>query len=126
MENASWLPDYALFMALKRRFGMSSWTEWPDEDIRLRRPEAVEKYRAELSADVRLFTFIQFEFYRQWSALREYVHALGIEIVGDIPIYVALDSADVWAEPECFPHGGQRRAAGLLLRGRTALGQPAL
>lgn len=102
MENASWLPDYALFMALKRRFGMSSWTEWPDEDIRLRRPEAVEKYRAELSADVRLFTFIQFEFYRQWSALREYVHALGIEIVGDIPIYVALDSADVWAEPECF------------------------
>jgi 4-alpha-glucanotransferase len=101
-ENRGWLPDYALFMALKRRFGMKSWTEWPDEDIRMRRPGSVERYTGELAADVRLFTYIQFLFYKQWNALRDYVHSQDIEIIGDLPIYVALDSADVWAEPGSF------------------------
>ena len=100
--NRGWLPDYALFMALKRRFGMVSWIEWPDEDARMRVPEVLEKYRRELDGDIRLFTYAQFLFFRQWDALRSYVHSLGIEIIGDIPIYVALDSADVWSDPKSF------------------------
>ena len=101
-ENDAWLPDYALFMALKRHFGMSAWTEWPDEDIRLRRPEAVARYREELADDIRLFTYIQYLFFRQWEALRSYAHEKGIGIIGDLPIYVAMDSADVWADPRAF------------------------
>lgn len=100
--NRGWLPDYALFMALKRHFGMKSWIEWPDEDARMREPEALEKYRRELDGDIRLFTYTQYLFFKQWNALREYVHSLGIEIIGDIPIYVALDSADVWSDPKSF------------------------
>ena len=101
-ENASWLPDYALFMAVKRHFGMRSWTEWPDEDIRLRRPEAVARYQEELADDIRLFTYIQYLFFRQWEDLRSYAHEKGIGINGDLPIYVAMDSADVWADPRAF------------------------
>ena len=108
-ENSRWLPDYALFMALKRRFGMKSWMEWPDEDARMRTPAAMESYRAELADDIRLFTYIQYLFYKQWDALRDYVHGLGIDIVGDLPIYVATDSADIWAEPQFFQLDEERR-----------------
>lgn len=102
-EHRRWLPDYALFMALKRHFGMKAWTEWEDEEIRRRSsPEVIETYREKLRDDIRLFTYIQFLFFRQWNALREYIHGLGLKIIGDLPIYVALDSADVWAEPEYF------------------------
>lgn len=102
-ENARWLPDYALFMACKRHFGMRSWTEWEDEDIRLRRSQLVlEQYRTLLREDVELFTYIQYLFFRQWEALRTYLHGKDIHIIGDLPIYVAMDSADVWAEPENF------------------------
>ena len=100
--NASWLPDYALFMALKRHFGMACWLEWPDEDIRLRKPAAMERYRTELAEDIRLFTYIQYLFFTQWNDLRNYAHEKGIGIIGDMPIYVALDSVDVWANPDCF------------------------
>lgn len=100
-ENKLWLPDYTLFMALKRHFGMKAWMEWP-EDIRLRQPEAVERYRAELADDIRLFTYIQFHFFRQWKALRDYAHEKKIGIIGDMPIYVAMDSADVWSDPKSF------------------------
>ena len=99
--NERWLPDYALFMACKRHFGMKAWTEWPD-DIRLRQEGAVEKYRALLREDVEFFTYLQYLFFQQWNRLRDYVHAQGIRIIGDLPIYVAMDSADVWAEPEFF------------------------
>jgi len=101
-ENALWLPDYTLFMALKRHFGMKAWSEWPDEDIRLHEPEAVEAWRKKLAPDVELFTYIQFLFFKQWSALKEYINDLGIRIIGDLPIYVAMDSSDVWAEPKMF------------------------
>ena len=101
-ENKGWLPDYALFMALKRRYGMAAWTAWPEEAIRLHRAEAVAKYREELRGDVELFVYMQFLFFRQWEKLKAYINALGIRIIGDLPIYVALDSADVWAEPEQF------------------------
>ena len=101
-ENASWLGNYALFMALKAHFGMRSWVEWEDEDIRLRKPEAVKKYGRELAGDVSFYAFLQFLFFRQWNALRAYAHEKGILFIGDVPIYVALDSADVWSEPKYF------------------------
>ena len=103
-EN-KWLDSYALFMAVKRHFGMKSWLDWPDEGIRLRRPAALERWREELREDVAFFSYLQYLFFRQWDALREYIHSLGIRIIGDLPIYVAMDSADVWAEPEFFQLG---------------------
>ena len=101
-ENASWLENYALFMALKAHFGMRSWVEWEDEDIRLRKPEAVKRYGRELAGDVSFYAFLQFLFFRQWNALRAYAHEKGILFIGDVPIYVALDSADIWSEPKYF------------------------
>ena len=101
-DNASWLENYALYMSLKAHFGMSGWTEWPEEDIRLHKHEAVEKYTALLSEDISFHVFIQYLFYRQWNALRDYAHENGVNFIGDIPIYVALDSADVWSEPHFF------------------------
>ena len=102
-DYQNFVPDYALYMACKRHFGMKAWTEWEDEDIRLRKSEAVlEKYRALLADDVQFFTYLQFLFFRQWNRLRDYLHSLDIQVIGDLPIYVAMDSADVWAEPECF------------------------
>ncbi len=101
-ENSRWLPDYSLFMAVKRHFGMRPWIDWPDEDIRLRRGGAPERYRELLADDIRLETYVQFLFFRQWEGVREYAHSKGIRIIGDLPIYVALDSADCWAEPEWF------------------------
>lgn len=101
-ENAEWLPDYALFMALKRHFGMASWTEWEDEEIRLHKPEAIEKYSALLKDDIELFEYIQYLFFLQWNKLKAYAKENGIGIIGDMPIYVAMDSADVWASPKFF------------------------
>jgi len=102
-----WVKDYALFMAVKKHFGMRGLLEWPDEDIRLRRPAAMDRYSWELAGDVEFFTYLQFLFYKQWNALRDYIHSLGIRIIGDMPIYVAGDSADVWAEPEFFQLDGE-------------------
>ena len=103
-EN-KWLDNYALYMALKARFGMKSWLDWPDEDLRLRRAEALERAREELAEDIAFYAYLQYLFFRQWDALREYIHSLGIRIIGDLPIYVAGDSSDVWAEPEFFQLG---------------------
>ena len=101
-ENQSWLPDYALYMALKRHFGMKAWTEWEDADIRLRKKEALEIYRDKLAEEVELFIYIQYLFFKQWDALRAYAKERNVGIIGDMPIYVAMDSADVWAEPHWF------------------------
>lgn len=101
-DNADWLDDYVLFMAVKRHFGMASWYTWPDEDIRLHDADACRRYAHELDDDVRLFTYVQYLFFRQWEALRAYAHERGVGIFGDMPIYVALDSADVWAHPENY------------------------
>ncbi len=101
-DNRSWLFDYALFMALKRHFGMKAWFDWPDEDIRLHKPEAVGIYAELLNEDVRFFEYIQLLFFKQWDALHKYANEHGVKIVGDMPIYVAMDSADVWASPEFF------------------------
>ena len=97
----SWLDEYSLYMACKEHFGYVSWTEW-DDDIRLRRPEAVTKYAQQLADRIEFWNFCQYEFFEQWNRLKCYVNARGIQIIGDIPIYVAPDSADVWANKELF------------------------
>lgn len=99
--KASWLDDYALFMALLEKIDGASWVEWPDE-LRRRKPEALEHWRDRLSDEVFFQKFLQFEFFRQWSELKTYANAQKIRIIGDIPIYVAHNSADVWANPEIF------------------------
>ena len=101
-ENRDWLDDYALFMALRRHFGMVAWYEWPDEAARMHRQDTLERYARELDADVRLFTYVQYLFFRQWESMRAYAHERGVGIFGDMPIYVALDSADVWAHPKNY------------------------
>ena len=101
-ENAGWIENYALYMAVKAGFDMVSWTEWPDEGIRLHRQDAVERYREQYREDIEFWVFCQFLFFRQWNALRAYAHEQGIRFIGDVPIYVALDSADVWAERQFF------------------------
>jgi len=101
-EENSWVEDYALFMSLKKHFGQKSWQEWPEEDIRLRKSEAVAKYIKELAEDIEFYIYIQYLFFKQWAKLKKYINDLGIEVIGDLPIYVALDSCDVWAEPEFF------------------------
>lgn len=100
--EADWLDDYALFMALKRHFGMQAWATWPDEAVRLHKREACAAYRALLADDIQLFVFVQYAFFKQWEQLRHYAHAHGVGIIGDMPIYVAMDSADVWANPGYF------------------------
>ena len=95
-ENSWWLSDYALFMALKSHFNNVSWGEW-ETDIKFRKPEAMSRYEEQLSDDIGYWKFIQFEFYLQWNALKQYANSNGIEIIGDIPIYMGYDSVDVWA-----------------------------
>ena len=100
-ENGWWLEDYALFMALKQWFDQQAWYQWP-EDIRLRWGYALDHYRRELYFEVEFHRYLQFQFFRQWKALKSYANEKHISIVGDIPIYVSRDSADVWAHPELF------------------------
>lgn len=95
-DNADWLEDYALFMALKSHFNNVSWGEW-ETDIKFRKPEAMSRYEEQLSDDIGYWKFIQFEFYLQWNALKQYANSNDIEIIGDIPIYMGYDSVDVWA-----------------------------
>ena len=101
-KDRPWVETYALYMALKAKFDRLPWTEWPDEDIRMHRPEAVKRWSETLREQMDFHIFVQFLFFRQWDALRKYAHRKGISFIGDIPIYVALDSADVWSEPQYF------------------------
>lgn len=100
-ENHWWLDDYALFMALKNYFHGQCWYEWP-EDIRLRWGYAMDYYRRELYFDIEFQMYLQFQFFRQYWRLKNYANERNIKIIGDIPIYVAMDSADTWAHPELF------------------------
>ncbi|MDP4120672.1 MAG: 4-alpha-glucanotransferase, partial [Bacillota bacterium] len=101
-ENDSWLPDYSLYMSVKKHFGMRSWSDWNDSAIRLRKPEGIKKYREMLKDEIHFWEFVQFLFFTQWENFRSYVNSLGILIIGDMPIYVAMDSVDTWANPEVF------------------------
>ena len=100
-ENSSWLSDFALFMALKERSGGQSWYSW-EKDLKYRNPDAIWKVRQELRETIQFYCFVQYIFYTQWAALRAYAHENDIRIIGDVPIYVPLDSADVWSNPELF------------------------
>ncbi len=100
-EHESWLVDYSLFMAVKNYFGDKGIDDW-DEDIRLRKKEALEKYTNLLADNILFYKFIQYKFFEQWKSLKEYANDKGIKIIGDIPIYVAYDSADTWANKKLF------------------------
>lgn len=107
-ENEDWLPDYCLFMSIKNSFGGVEWQKW-DDDIRMRRPQALKKYRADLAEEIEFWSFIQYKFFCQWRALRDYAHENGILIIGDIPIYISMDSADAWANTDQFWMDEERR-----------------
>ena len=100
-ENAAWLEDYSLYMAIKDSLNGISWIEWPTE-FKNREKAALAEKREKLAKEVGFYCFQQFCFFKQWTALKAYANAKGVEMIGDIPIYVAFDSADAWAQPELF------------------------
>ena len=100
-DEHEWLDDYATFMALKERSRGAAWWEW-DPDVARHESAAMKKLQSELAEEIRFHRFVQFLFFKQWAAVREAAHARGIRIMGDVPIYVAHDSADVWANRELF------------------------
>lgn len=99
--NKAWLKDYAMYMAIKEQMNLVSWQEW-DEPIKLREEAAMHYYEETLADAIHFWEFIQYAFYKQWNDLKAYVNGLGIRIIGDIPIYVASDSSDAWANSEVF------------------------
>lgn len=100
-ENRQWLDNYALYMAVKEAHNLVSYLDW-EEDIRLRTREAVKSWTKKCKDEIGFYKFLQYMFYSQWKDLKDYANSKGIKIVGDIPIYVSLDSADTWANPELF------------------------
>jgi 4-alpha-glucanotransferase len=101
-RHERWLNDYALFMALKEAHGGESiWSRW-EPDIAARQPQALESWEVRLATEIEMLQFMQYAFFRQWHDLHNYARERGIQIMGDLPIYVAHDSADVWANPEMF------------------------
>lgn len=100
-ENSYWLEDYALYMAIKDRNNGVSWKEW-EAPLRDREESALAQAREELAEEIDFYRFQQYEFDKQWKKLHAYANAQGVKIIGDIPIYVAFDSADTWASPELF------------------------
>ena len=107
-ENGWWLEDYALFMAVKDIFKGASWDQWA-EDIRYRWDNAMGYYRSNYAEEISFYAWLQYLFAQQWKALKAYANEKGIRIIGDIPIYVAYDSADVWAHPELFQLDSERK-----------------
>ena len=99
--NAFWLPDFALYMALKDKYNGAPWYQWPDP-VKFRDAAAIDAITAELNEEVRFYCFVQYLFHKQWSALRDYARANGVKIIGDVPIYVPYDSVEAWQEPQYF------------------------
>ena len=110
-RDRRWLADYALYQAAKDHFGGLAWYDWPDEGLRRRQPEALERWGRTLERETAYQTFVQYQFQKQWTAMRQYANGQGVKILGDLPIYVSLDSADVWAEREQFLLDGEGRPA---------------
>ena len=107
-ENADWIEDYALFMALKDENGGHPWTQWPEGE-RLRNPESLDAAKERLANRIDFYRFLQYAFQKQFCALKTYANGKGVRIIGDLPIYVPLDSADVWASPAEFQLDASRR-----------------
>lgn len=101
LENSNWLDDFALFVTLKNHFNGQVWSEWPTE-IRERKPESLDTLEKQLHSNIEMEKFLQYIFFYQWSALKNYCNDRNIHLIGDIPIYVCYDSADVWAHPNLF------------------------
>jgi len=101
LANATWLDDFALFMAVKEAHNLVTWTKWPS-DIASRQPEAMQPWSEKLASSIAAQRFFQFEFFQQWQELRAYARERNIRVIGDIPIYVAHDSADVWSNRRFF------------------------
>ncbi|MDO4961864.1 MAG: 4-alpha-glucanotransferase [Eubacteriales bacterium] len=123
--NEDWLPDYTLFMALKDANDGAAWTSWPNE-LKIRNPEAISEAKERLARQIDFYAFLQYEFLAEWGRLHNYAAAHGISIIGDIPIYVSLDSADVWASPELFQldeNNVPKQIAGCPPDGFSAIGQ---
>lgn len=115
-QEHPWLADYALYRAAKDAFGGRPWTEWPDAALRDHEPGAVERYRAQLAEETAYHAYVQYLFFSQWDTLKHSANALGVKLIGDLPIYVSLDSADVWAGRQFFQldeDGRPRKVAGV-------------
>lgn len=124
-QQQGWLDDYALYMALKGQNNGRGWMDW-DSGIRLREDGALAAVRENLSGEIQFWQFIQFKFFQQWNRLKQYALEKGIKIIGDIPIYVAADSADVWANQRLFqlaPDGRPTEVAGCPPDAFSATGQ---
>ncbi len=100
-NNSYWLKDYSLYMAVKVHFGSKEWLLW-DEDIKYRKQEAVEHYRATLQEDIDFWEFCQYKFRKQWDSLKAYANKAGVKIIGDMPLYISADSSDVWVHSNLF------------------------
>ena len=100
-EQAAWLSDFALYMALKEKFSGAPWYQWED-GLKFRKKETLERYREELSEEIGFYYFVQYLFFTQWEELRSYAHKKAVKIIGDVPIYVPYDSVEVWSEPYLF------------------------
>jgi 4-alpha-glucanotransferase len=109
-ENSYWLDDYALFVVLKEFYSGKIWGGWPPE-IRDRRQDALQKFRKQYQEKIELEKFLQYIFYKQWASLKKYCNDKGVQIIGDVPIYVCYDSADVWANPDLFNLDEKKRPA---------------
>lgn len=124
-DNAEWLTDYALFMSLKDEMGGISFTEWPEE-LRVRDEKALKQASKRLAEEISFYKFLQYKFYEQWEVVKKYANDKGIDIIGDLPIYVSPDSADAWAHPELFQldkNARPKAVAGCPPDGFTPLGQ---
>ena len=124
-ENGDWLPDFTLYMALKDEYQGLPWFSWPDQ-LKKRNPDALWQTRQNLRDSIRFYSFVQYLFFKQWNALRDYAHKKNVRIIGDVPIYVPMDSVDVWANPELFQLDGDLKpeaVAGVPPDGFTADGQ---
>ena len=100
-ENHDWLEDYALFMSIKDHYNGASFLEW-DDAFKLREEQTIAKFKKEHLDEINFWKFLQYEFFKQWNALKTYANSKDIKIIGDMPIYTALDSADVWSDPSQF------------------------
>lgn len=114
-ENESWLPDYALYVAIRSKNNDKCWVDWEDKGLKMHEPKAVAKAKTELADEILYQEFVQYEFYSQWESVKKEINETGIKIIGDMPFYVAQDSSDVWGNREMFDldaEGKPRHIAG--------------
>ena len=115
-ERTAWLKEYALYRSAKDHFGGCAWYDWPDDGLRRHDSAAVVQWQGRLAGDIAFHTWVQYTFFVQWTALKAHANKLGVQIIGDLPIYVSLDSADVWSERKEFlldEEGRPRKVAGV-------------